>query len=324
VIAVSAARRPVALSTLAVAAIGVGVVFVVVGGPISLKPWPAVSNFATIFIAVFFQAVPFLVLGATVSAAIAALMPHGLLGRLLPKRAVFAVPVAALSGVALPGCECGSVPVAARLIQAGAPQAAAMTFLLAAPAVNPIVLVSTAVAFPGRPAMVLGRLLSGLLAATVVGWIWHRIEGKTAAVHSADSGHRRERWTTFVSTMRHDFVHTAGFLVLGAAMTAALQTLVPRSVLDRLGGSGIASIITMGLLAVVLSICSEADAFVAAGLSQFSLTSRLVFLTVGPMVDLKLIALQVGTFGRHFAVRFAPLTWIVAVASALVVGRVVL
>ncbi|WP_407659304.1 hypothetical protein [Jiangella rhizosphaerae] len=73
-------------------------------------------------------------------------------------------------------------------------------------------------------------------------------------------------------------------------------------------------------LAVLLALCSEADAFVAASLSQFSLTARLVFLVVGPAVDIKLIALQAGTFGRGFALRFAPLTFVVAVSSALVAG----
>jgi uncharacterized protein len=59
---------------------------------------------------------------------------------------------------------------------------------------------------------------------------------------------------------------------------------------------------------------------VAAGLTQFSPTARLAFLVVGPMVDVKLVALQVGTFGRSFAVRFAPLTFVVAIASAAVFG----
>jgi uncharacterized protein len=47
-------------------------------------------------------------------------------------------------------------------------------------------------------------------------------------------------------------------------------------------------------------------------------------LVVGPAVDLKLIAMQSGVFGRRFAARFAPLTFAVAVGWALLVGRVVL
>jgi len=77
----------------------------------------------------------------------------------------------------------------------------------------------------------------------------------------------------------------------------------------------------LGLLAVALAICSEADAFVAASLRQFSLSALLVFLVVGPALDVKLIAMHAGIFGRRFALRFAPLTFGVAAASALLVGR---
>lgn len=84
------------------------------------------------------------------------------------------------------------------------------------------------------------------------------------------------------------------------------------------------AVLALAVLAVLLSICSEADAFVAASLTQFSLTARLAFLVVGPMIDLKLFAMQTGTFGRGFALRFAPATFVVAVASAVLVGTVLL
>ena len=63
-----------------------------------------------------------------------------------------------------------------------------------------------------------------------------------------------------------------------------------------------------------------ASSVVAASLTGFSLTARLAFMVVGPMVDVKLIALQAGTFGRRFALRFAPLTLVVAVGASVVVG----
>jgi uncharacterized membrane protein YraQ (UPF0718 family) len=132
------------------------------------------------------------------------------------------------------------------------------------------------------------------------------------------------RLAIFSATARHDFGHAGGFLVLGAATAAALQVAVPRSLLDGLGGSGVGAVITLGLLAVVLAVCSEADAFVAASLVQFSATARLAFMVVGPAVDVKLIALQAGTFGRSFAARFAPATFLVALASAALVGGLLL
>lgn len=122
------------------------------------------------------------------------------------------------------------------------------------------------------------------------------------------------------STAQHDLLQAGGFLIVGAATAATLQTAVPRDVLDSLAGSGAGAIFALAALAVVMAICSEADAFIAASLTQFSLTARLAFMVVGPMVDVKLIALQAGTFGGRFALRFAPLTLAVAVGSAALVG----
>jgi len=282
---------------------------------------PAAANWATVFIAVTIQAMPFLVLGVTVSGAIAAFVPPGAIARVLPRRAALAVPAAATAGAALPGCECGSVPVAGRLVAAGVTPAAALAFLLSAPAINPIVLTATAVAFPDRPVMVLARLLASLLASIVVGLLWLAL-GRDDLVRPA------RRWTppagprlrTFLASAQHDFLQAGGFLVVGAGAAATLQTLVPRRVVDSFAHAGPLTVLALGVLAVLLALCSEADAFVAAGLKQFSLTARLAFLVVGPMVDVKLIALQAGTFGPRFAWRFAPLTFAVALVSAGLVG----
>ena len=108
--------------------------------------------------------------------------------------------------------------------------------------------------------------------------------------------------------------------MIGAAAAASLNVLVPQQWLHTIAAHHILAVVALAGLAVLLSICSEADAFVAASLAQFSLTARLAFLVVGPMVDLKLFAMQAGTFGRGFAVRFAPATFAVGVAAAVVVG----
>ncbi|HEY3185454.1 MAG TPA: permease [Gaiellaceae bacterium] len=310
------------------ASAGVAVVVLVVVAAAVLRPVlvdlldrPAVAHWATIFVAIAVQAMPFLVLGVSVSAAIAALVPDGFLPRVLPDRPALAVPVAAIAGAALPGCECGSVPIAGRLVARGAQPAAALTFLLSAPAINPVVLVATAVAFPGRPEVVAARALASLLAASVVGFVWTWI-GADELLRRARRGHTHEgrRLTVLTATAQHDLLQAGGFLIVGAATAATLQTAVPRSILDTVAGSGVLAVLALAGLAVVMAICSEADAFVAASLTQFSLSARLAFMVVGPMVDVKLIALQAGTFGGRFALRFAPLTLAAAIGSSVLVG----
>jgi uncharacterized protein len=282
---------------------------------------PAAANWTTLFLAITIQAVPFLLLGVAVSGAIAAFVTPQRIARMLPRRRILAIPAAASAGAVLPGCECGSVPVAGRLVAAGVTPAAALAFLLSAPAINPVVLTATAVAFPDHPEMVLGRLLASLGAAVGVGLLW-------TAIGRDDLLLTRRRWEAppgpklqvFLATVRHDFLQAGGYLIVGAAAAATLQTLIPRSIVDAFAENIVLSVVALSLLAVLLALCSEADAFVAAGLKQFSLTARLVFLVVGPMVDIKLIALQAGTFGPRFAAVFAPLTFVVAVAFAVLVG----
>jgi uncharacterized protein len=282
---------------------------------------PVLQTWSTLFVSITIQALPFLVLGVLLSGAIAALLPPGWLARVLPRRDVLAVPAAGLAGAALPGCECASVPIAARLRDRGVSPAAAFAFMLAAPAINPVVLVSTAVAFPGRPQVVAARFLASLCTSVVVGLVWSRL-GREEWIGRA-RGRLVEgdtRWQSFVGTVREDFLQAGGWLVIGAMTAAILQVFVPRSVLDQVAAQPLLAALCLGLLAVVLAICSEADAFVAASLRQFPLSARLVFLVVGPAVDIKLIAMQTGVFGRRFAVRFAPLTFAVAVGCALLVG----
>lgn len=287
---------------------------------------PVLQTWSTIFIALMIQALPFLVLGVIVSGAIAAFVPSSLVHRILPKNRTAAIGVATGAGTLLPGCECGAVPISGRLISRGAVPAAALAFMLAAPAINPIVLVSTAVAFPGRPEMVVARFLASVTVAFTVGIIWMRL-GKVDALLNRVRGrttHQGGRFQVFASVTSHDLLHAGGFLAIGAAVAASAQVIVPRSVLDTVAGSVLLSLAVMTTLAIVLSICSEADAFVASGFAQFPSTSLLAFMVVGPVVDLKLVAMQVGVFGRDFALRFVPLTLIVALVTVGLVSWLVL
>ena len=316
-------RSPAATDVLVV--LLVLVVVLRLWGP-ALFEVPAVQAWSTVFVAVCLQALPFLVIGVLLSAAIGAFVPPSFFERALPQRSALAVPVAGLSGAVLPGCECASVPVAGSLVRRGVAPAAALAFLLSAPAINPVVLVATAVAFPDEPLMAAARFAASLLVAVVMGWLWTaygrgewlRLPRRSGARPGAG------RLEVFRDAAQHDLLHAGGFLVVGGLTAATLNVVVPRAWLESVADSPLFSVLVLAVLAVLLAICSEADAFVAAGLTSFSLTSRLVFLVVGPVVDVKLIALQSGTFGRRFALRFAPVTFVVAVLSALAAAWVLL
>lgn len=283
------------------------------------------QRWITVFVALVVQATPFLVLGVCVSAVLATTVNPALLRRVLPGHPALAVPVACTAAAVLPGCECSSVPVTARLMAAGVKEHVAVAFLLAAPAVNPVVIAATLVAFPGQPEMALARFAASWLAAATVGLLWARCGVPVrlpARITGRSTGGRG--WSRWAEVAVEDFVISAGYLTVGAALGATLQALVPRTIADAAAELGPLAVVLLGLLAVVLAVCSEADAFIAASFRQFSPTAQLAFMVVGPMVDVKLIAMQAGTFGRRFTVRFAPLTFVVCLAAAAVFGAVLL
>jgi len=302
------------------------VVVVLFRGPITRSlSTPVLQTWLTVFVSVMTQAMPFLVLGVVLSAIIAVFVPPSFFARALPSHPALAVPAAGIAGVVLPGCECASVPVAGALVRRGVTPAAAFAFLLASPAVNPIVLVSTAVAFPGQPRVVIARAVTSLVVACLMGWLWQAF-GKGSWLRMPSRAHLdgMAKWPAFWASVRHDVLHAGGFLVIGAASAAVIAVVVPKSWLTNLAANAVVAIVVLGLLAVLLSICSEADAFVAASLTQFSMTARLAFMVVGPMIDLKLFAMQAGIFGRSFALRFAPATFVLAIGVSAVLGPVLL
>jgi uncharacterized membrane protein YraQ (UPF0718 family) len=211
---------------------------------------PDLSTAATVFCGVFVQALPFLVLGVIVSGLIATFVSAERLSRWMPRRPAVAVALAGIGGAALPGCECGSVPVARRLFGPGTNGAAALTFMLSAPAINPVVLVATVVAFPGQPAMVLARCVASLATAVTMGMLWQRF-GRTEWVTRdlpEPPAQGSSRWTVFSEAARHDFLQAASYLVVGAVAAAALHVLVPAWVFEHLAGNLVVGVVTMGWL----------------------------------------------------------------------------
>ena len=135
------------------------------------------SSFATSFLSVLFESVPFLLLGALFSGLIEVFVPARWMTGLLPKRPIFAILISGLLGCVFPMCECGVVPVIRRLLKKGLPVSCAVTYLLASPVVNPIVAVSTFAAFRGnQPGMTMAfRLVLSYCVAALVGILVQRL-----------------------------------------------------------------------------------------------------------------------------------------------------
>jgi uncharacterized protein len=317
-------RRPILGQT---ELIGLGVLAILLAGRwiVPLLDHPVLQTWNTIFLAIVIQSVPFLVMGVVLSGAISVLLSERVLTKVVPRNPALGVPVAGVAGIGLPGCECAAVPIAGSLMRRGVVPAVALTFLLAAPAVNPAVIVSTAVAFPGKPEMVLARFLASMATAIVVGWIClargARLPLRLPTLHVDES---LSKGRQFVGAVRHDFLHAVGFLIIGAMLAAAINTVVPQALVETVAGQALLGILTLAAFAFFVALCSESDAFVAASLTAFSDTAKLVFLVVGPAMDVKLASMETGQFGSGFSRQFVPLVLVTAVLAAVGMGALLL
>ncbi|MGH2656719.1 MAG: permease [Actinomycetota bacterium] len=288
----------------------------------------AARTFLLVFGSLLVEALPFILLGAAVSALIEVFVPASVFVRLARLPRGLQMPVAGLGGFAFPVCECGSVPVARRLLLKGLHPSAAITFMLAAPILNPVVLLATGIAYRGRDVMwpmLIGRAGLGLVVAMAVGWV---VGSKTRAellrpdrgseVHDHEHGGAKEgRWARYFGQLADDFTMLTRYLVVGAAVAAALQTFLPQDVIGRVATTPVLDVLALMVLAAALSLCSESDAFVAASFVQFGMASQLGFLVAGPMIDAKLVALYGGTFGRGFVRTVVIVVFSVTLAGAL-------
>ncbi len=281
--------------------------------------WNKINVFATIFLGIFVEAVPYLLLGTLASGLVEVFLDRDLMGKWISHRPIAAAVGGAFMGLVFPVCECGVVPLTRRLFKKGLPISAGISFLLAAPVLNPIVVFSTAAAFGWGP-MLFWRMGISLLIAVVVGIVFSVEQDPSNVLRpvlSADHDHDHpvEAGDSLAHKLRQALLITADeffemgrYLIIGAVLAAGLQTFIPQSSLLAIGGGTVTSVLVMLGLAILLSICSTVDAFVALGfLGTFSFGSVLSFLVFGPMVDIKSIIMYLQVFRRR------SVTYIVAI-----------
>ena len=252
---------------------------------------------------------PFLAIGALFAATIEVFVSPERLLRCIPRSPLGGLALGIGAGFVLPTCECGVVPIVRRLMIKGVPPFIAVAYMLAAPIVNPVVLASTYLAFRGNLTMVLARIAMAVVVATALGLYARRLSGvflnprtsQDGSAHEHDHSHE-----SFAGKMRSVLVHAARefmdmgkFLIIGALAAAFFKTMMPEDIMSFFSGHVALSIAGMMILAVLLSVCSEADAFVAASFQTFPGGAHLAFVALGPMVDLKLIGMYAVTFRRR-------------------------
>lgn len=278
----------------------------------------------TLTLSVLIEALPWVMVGVLLSIVVQVWLPADAVQRWLPRNAWARRGLLALLGMFIPVCECGNVPFARGLMMRGLAPAEAMTFLIAAPIVNPIVILTTHAAFGWDGGILVARLVGGFVIANLLGWIYSRhsdpqalltdrfVETCDQVVHEPGSPVRRSL-VQFLVELRA----VMPALVIGSTLAGAVQVLIPRDVLLAIGSNPVLSILAMVALAMTVAICSNVDAFFALSFaSTFSSGAIIAFLVVGPLVDVKMLALLRTTFTARVLAGMVG----VAVLSACAIG----
>ncbi|MGG4265562.1 permease [Peribacillus simplex] len=298
---------------------------------IDLSGYPMLHSVSVVFLGLFLESIPFLFLGAIASSFIQLFISEEIIQRMIPKRPMTAIFAAIVAALIIPVCECAIIPVVRRLIQKGVPVHAGVVLLVTAPILNVIVFGSTYYAFQNNPTILYGRIIVCVLTAIIVGLFIYIFsnkdvmkEKKFEVVHGHEHDIRSTRWTSFIDHTSQEFFMVARYFIIGALFASVFQVFMDRTVMADIGQAPIKGTALMMGIAFVLSLCSSADAFVAASFSHSFLPGSILgFLVFGPMLDLKNVLIMMSCFKRSFVVTYVLIVFAVVFSLCLIAGGLI-
>ena len=284
------------------------------------------QDWITLSLSVMIEALPFVMLGICIAIIVQVWLPAERLLTYLPQQPLLRRACLSLLGIALPVCECGNVPLARGLLAKGLTPSESLVFLLAAPILNPVTIITTQQAFAGDVTILWARVFGGFAIANLVGWIYARRSAEelltNTFVASCQADHvQQNKRVASLAIFRREVQAMLPALVVGAGLAGLVQVLVSREVLVSLGSQPVWSVIAMVALAFIVSICSNVDAFFALAFRQTFMTGALVsFLTFGPMIDIKMLSLLRTTYRPSVLLQVSAIVGLASVTLGLVVN----
>lgn len=306
----------------------------------------SILQMSMIFLSIVIEALPFVLLGCIISGALYVFLTPERVQRLLPQNKLASIIAGCVLGFFFPSCECGIVPIVNQFVRKGVPNHTAFAFMLTAPIINPIVIFSTFIAFGNSMQFAFLRVIGSLMVALVIGvWLAYfnqRSIIKDATLQqavmnvkhshhhhlSAEQEHHEKTKNSFFQQVGHvlehsvdEFFDTGRYLMIGGLLAAAMQTYLPTGVMLTLGSNKVLAVFVMLFLALAMSLCSEADAFIGSSLLSLFGTGPVVgFLVFGPMVDIKNLLMMKRYFSGRFIVSLVAIIVVCVTGYALVVS----
>ncbi|HEO6821388.1 TPA: permease [Streptococcus agalactiae] len=289
----------------------------------------SVLQWFAIFISIIIEALPFVLLGTILSGIIEVFITPDIVNKFLPKNKFLRVLFGTFVGFVFPSCECGIIPIINRFLEKQVPSYTAVPFLATAPIINPIVLFATYSAFGNSIRFLILRFVGATIVAIALGVMLaflvddNILKEDAKPTHFHDYSDKKWYQKIFLALAHaiDEFFDTGRYLVFGTLIASAMQIYLPTRVLTTIGHSPITAILVMMLLAFILSLCSEADAFIGASLlSTFGIAPVIAFLLIGPMIDIKNLMMMVNSFKTRFIVQFISVSSIIIIIYCLFVG----
>ncbi|MFD2627445.1 permease [Oceanobacillus kapialis] len=276
-----------------------------------------------LFLSILIEALPFVLIGVLIAGLIQVFVTDEHIRKWIPRNKYLAIMMSCVVGACFPACECGIVPIVRRLVGKGVPIYAGVGFLLTGPLINPVVILSTYMAFGNDVGMAASRMILGFVIAMVIAIVISFIFKGNQLKQKFPV--QSEKHSSFQEKVKHTFTHAVDeffdmgkYLIIGAALAAFVQTYVSSGDLVALGSGLASSTVVMMALAYVLSLCSEADAFIGASFrGLFPDTAILSFLIYGPMIDLKNTFMMLSVFRARFVGLFVVIVSIMVFVSIM-------
>ena len=286
------------------------------------------TSFKVNFISILLEAFPFILIGSFVSSLIQICIPDEWIYKIFKGNKLVSSITASILGLLFPICDCGTIPLALGFLNKGVPLNAVIAFMLSAPIMNPISIISTYYAFQSSIRIVFLRVVLGISISVISSLILGR-EKKENIVNdfigncncdlcngTYKGALPLEKFNGILKGTADEFFKVSKFLIVGALFTSLLQLLNSYNMLSAIPKNNISYLLFMMLIAFLLSICSTSDAFVAKGfLNIVPMNSILGFLVLGPMIDIKNTIMLTAYFKKSFILRYI---FIVLIISFLV------
>lgn len=290
----------------------------------------SIKNFNMKFMGILIETAPFILLGAFVSSILQVTIPSDKMARVFPRNKFLSCIMASVSGIVFPVCDCGTIPVARGFLKQGIPLSTVITFMLAAPIVNPIAIMSTIYAFPNMTSIIAYRIILGIIVAIIVGLIMGRNNSITILSDNIiscncgsceDSFNPRDNIGTKIKKVfmnaGDEFFNVGKFMIIGALISSLIQSVMAENLISVNSGNLLTSLGIIIIFSMIFSVCSTSDAFIAKGfLGQFPTNSVIGFLILGPMINIKNVMMLFGSFKKGFVLKL--------VATVIIISLIIL